>query len=342
MVPIATAIILQDHHSAGPFAVESLCPSAMSLQGSSRTAPVLGDATVVLSTTGKDRMLRLRGTVVQHESWDGHCINVSLRLRQMDADLEDQVQDIVAQHLERTRMPMIVVLDNGRLQAMGFHRQVHALGRHAVFAHNGLDALWVLERFSNAYSTVLVDQSFVEANGPEILVFLHDRYLDKRRVLVLPRSDSHEAEGGMIWSVHGVLTTPWTAESLQSALGIFPGRHDTASKRILFVDDEPAVLAGLQRRLRGDLRHHETVWVTSGEVALSEFTARPFDVVVSDLRMPGMDGVTLLRSIKSQCPESKRIVLSGYETYDGIEVADVVLHKPCPPDSLRLEVLGAP
>jgi CheY-like chemotaxis protein len=341
MIPIATAIILQDSHSAGPFAVESLCPGALSLRGPSRASPTLGEAMVVLTTPGQE-MLRLHGTVVQYEGWDDRCISVSLRLRPMDADLEDQVQDIVTRHLERSRMPMIVALDGGRLQALSFQRQVRALGRHAVFAQNSLDALWVLEKFSDLYGTVLIDHSFVEANGPEILVFLHDQYRDKRRVLVLPRGESRDAWDGTTWAVHEVLTTPWTAENLQSALGLFPGERTSASKRILFVDDEPAVLAGLQRRLRSDLRRHETVWVTSGEAALTEFRARPFDVVVSDLRMPGMDGVTLLRSIKSQSPQSKRIVLSGYESYSGIEVADVVLRKPCPADSLRLEVLGPP
>jgi len=86
----------------------------------------------------------------------------------------------------------------------------------------------------------------------------------------------------------------------------------------------------------------EAIWATSGQVALAEFRAHPFDVVVSDLRMPGMDGVALLRQIKEAAPTARRIVLSGYELPDSAGVADCVLHKPCPTEILREAVWGGP
>lgn len=56
---------------------------------------------------------------------------------------------------------------------------------------------------------------------------------------------------------------------------------------------------------------------------------------------PGMDGLALLNAIRGQAPRSKRIILSGCDAGAADGVADVVLHKPCPVDRLRLEVLGA-
>jgi CheY-like chemotaxis protein len=236
---------------------------------------------------------------------------------------------------------MIVVLDGGRLETPNVRRAFHALGREVVFAQNPLDALHFLEGFSDSYSTILIDYSFVRANGPEILPFLHDQYSSKRRLLVLPRFETSTIDmSSLTWSVHGVLTTPWTGEQLESALGLFHARSDRQSKRILFVDDEPAVLSGLQHRLRKYLGNYETVWVTSGEVALAESNARPFDVVVADLLMPGMDGLMLLRTIKGNAPQAKRVVLTGGDTHAAKDVADIVLRKPCSIDLLRMEVLG--
>jgi YesN/AraC family two-component response regulator len=107
------------------------------------------------------------------------------------------------------------------------------------------------------------------------------------------------------------------------------------------VDDEPAVLAALQIRMRKYLAGCDVSWTTSGEAALQEFKMRPFDVVVTDLRMPGMDGVSLLRAVKRASPAARRIVLSGHDLSGPFDLADCVLHKPCPPEVLRDAVLGA-
>jgi len=342
IVPIATAVVLQGSRTIGPFTVEDLSPQMVTVKGPSFGNLSLGKATVVLSLPGTRDLLRVKGTVAHFEWREGYCIGASIRLDDLEADLEDQIQDIVTRHLERSHMPMVVVLDSGRLERLGIRSFLHKLGRDVVFAQNSLDALWLLERFRDSYSTIVVDHAFVQANGPEILIFLHDQYLDKRRVLVVPQFEPVKSElSATVWAVHGILTSPWTHEQFETALGILPPRLSGRTKRILFVDDEPSVLSGLQHRLRKYLTNFETVWVTSGEVALSESKARPFDVIVADLRMPGMDGLALLRAIRAESPRSKRIVLSGCDTHVAKEVADVVLHKPCPIDSLRLEVIGA-
>jgi HD-like signal output (HDOD) protein len=110
-------------------------------------------------------------------------------------------------------------------------------------------------------------------------------------------------------------------------------------KRILFVDDENKILDGIRRSLRADRERWDVQFAVGGEAALQAFAVAPFDVIVSDMRMPGMDGATLLGHIRDRFPSTARIVLSGYS--DGgmatraIPVAHRFLAKPC--DGVELQ-----
>jgi YesN/AraC family two-component response regulator len=82
-------------------------------------------------------------------------------------------------------------------------------------------------------------------------------------------------------------------------------------KRILFVDDEVNMLQGL-RRMLNTMRHEwDMVFVESGQEALALLAQTPCDVIVSDMRMPGMDGVQLLTQVMERFPLTVRIILSG-------------------------------
>ena len=69
-----------------------------------------------------------------------------------------------------------------------------------------------------------------------------------------------------------------------------------AKKRIMFVDDEPAILTALRSFLRNDRDRGDMVFAVDGEHALAEPRKQPYDIV-SDTRMHGMEGVTALASI---------------------------------------------
>lgn len=83
-------------------------------------------------------------------------------------------------------------------------------------------------------------------------------------------------------------------------------------KRILFVDDEPNVLDGLKRMLRPQRDVWHMTFAGDGPAALDLLAAEQYDVIVSDMRMPGMDGATLLGMVCEKHPSVVRIILSGY------------------------------
>src|SRR5215475_7960999 len=109
--------------------------------------------------------------------------------------------------------------------------------------------------------------------------------------------------------------------------------------RVLFVDDEPAILMSLRNLLHRERRRWDMVFVGSGASALDEMRKEPFDVFVSDMRMPQMDGATLLTQIQDESPSTVRIVLSGYADREAIVRALPALHqllsKPCDTNTLR-------
>ncbi|MDB5970587.1 MAG: hypothetical protein JWQ90_3037 [Hydrocarboniphaga sp.] len=108
--------------------------------------------------------------------------------------------------------------------------------------------------------------------------------------------------------------------------------------RLLFVDDEPGILEALKNSLRKQRGRWDMVFVASGAAALQEMEKAPFDLVVSDMRMPQMDGAELLRRVKERYPATARMVLSGQaeqsEILRALPVTHQFLSKPCDPEQL--------
>ena len=80
----------------------------------------------------------------------------------------------------------------------------------------------------------------------------------------------------------------------------------------LFVDDEQNILDGLRRMLRPMAGEWRCQFVTCGARALEIMAEQPVDVIVSDMRMPGMDGAALLGRVRVMYPDTVRFVLSGH------------------------------
>jgi HD-like signal output (HDOD) protein/CheY-like chemotaxis protein len=110
-------------------------------------------------------------------------------------------------------------------------------------------------------------------------------------------------------------------------------------KRILFVDDEPNILQGLKRMLRSQRNEWDMAFAESGASALEMMEKERFDAVISDMRMPGMDGAELLEKVKQKHPETVRFVLSGHSDQElvmrSVGPSHQYLSKPCDPDKLK-------
>lgn len=103
--------------------------------------------------------------------------------------------------------------------------------------------------------------------------------------------------------------------------------------RLLFVDDEPNLLAGLRRMLRSERNQWEMEFAEGGEEALSKLQQQPVDIVISDMRMPRMDGAELLNQVQQRQPATARICLSGFSDgaliMRGLGSIHQYLNKPC-------------
>jgi CheY-like chemotaxis protein len=108
---------------------------------------------------------------------------------------------------------------------------------------------------------------------------------------------------------------------------------------ILFVDDEPAVLYSIRRSFRSQRFRWEMQFANSAAAALDVLAAGTVDVIVTDFRMPEMDGGQLLALVRERCPHTARLILSGYSgqqdalTAGGL--ADEYLNKPCSSEELE-------
>ena len=116
-------------------------------------------------------------------------------------------------------------------------------------------------------------------------------------------------------------------------------------RRILFVDDEPNVLLGLKRMLRSQRHEWDMAFAGGGAEGLTLMEKEPFDVVVSDMRMPGMDGAEFLTAVMSRYPDVVRLILSGHSEWElimkSVGPAHQYLTKPCAAEELKTTVAQA-
>ena len=114
--------------------------------------------------------------------------------------------------------------------------------------------------------------------------------------------------------------------------------NDAIKTRILFVDDEPNILKGLKRSLRPLRKYWDMTFAEGAENALTVLLENRFDVILTDMRMPGMDGSRLLEIVRKKYPAMVRIILSGHSDEDmimkSVKSAHQYLSKPCEKETL--------
>jgi putative nucleotidyltransferase with HDIG domain len=115
--------------------------------------------------------------------------------------------------------------------------------------------------------------------------------------------------------------------------------------RILFVDDEPRVLDGLRQSLRSKRKVWDLVFANGGQAGLQLLEQTAFDIVISDMRMPTMDGAEFMARVASRQPQVVRIILSGQMEEGAAARAAGVAHrflsKPCDSETLSETIVRA-
>src|ERR1700723_2871936 len=115
------------------------------------------------------------------------------------------------------------------------------------------------------------------------------------------------------------------------------------STRIVFVDDELNILQAMGRSFHGMRNEWNMEFLSSGAAALASLAKAPADVIVSDMRMPGMDGWQLLAEVKKRYPQTVRLVLSGHadpsSVMRAVGTAQLYLAKPCESGSLKAAIV---
>ncbi len=108
--------------------------------------------------------------------------------------------------------------------------------------------------------------------------------------------------------------------------------------RVLFVDDEPLILRGIENALLFAEYEWDTCFANSGEEAVTCLADSPFDVLVTDMKMPGLSGADVLSHAREHHPAMVRIVLSGECDQELAQRAMPLTHeyvsKPCDPEDL--------
>jgi HD-like signal output (HDOD) protein/ActR/RegA family two-component response regulator len=104
---------------------------------------------------------------------------------------------------------------------------------------------------------------------------------------------------------------------------------------ILFVDDDQYLLQSLRRHMHALEAQWDCEFSNDASAAIALLREKPFDVVVSDMRMPGTDGAQLLQKVREIQPGAIRVILSGYteekSLFRSVSIAHQYLSKPCEP-----------
>jgi DNA-binding NtrC family response regulator len=121
-----------------------------------------------------------------------------------------------------------------------------------------------------------------------------------------------------------------------------------AKRHVLVIDDDAVVGRSFNRVLSD--KGYEVDTALNGEEALKDIEAQDYDVVFTDIRMPGMDGLEVAERIKARCPWTPIVVITGYGTEENEAKASVLgvsgfVRKPLTPDmieSITLKALEKP
>ena len=238
--------------------------------------------------------------------------------------------------MQEPKANILVVDDDVNLRELLIDT-LDAIGYSASGAVDGIEALQKLKE--EKIDLVISDIKMPGIDGVALLKKVR-RYYPNLPVLFITGVASPEIIGRA--SPDGFLAKPFRFTHLEELIeDALTGKSEKVVKqirRVMVVDDDDLFREMLADALRFD--DYIPVAVPSGEEALKELTHGTVDAVIADIKMPGMDGITLLKKVKEQFPEMPVILITAFFSQDeagrksGRTEANGFLRKPFKPDNI--------
>lgn len=229
---------------------------------------------------------------------------------------------------------ILVVDDDDRIRSL-LMDTLSALGYDALGAKDGEEALSLLE--TEKFDLVIADVRMPKISGLSLLKSIKSKNPLLPVLIITGYNFTYTKDQAMEGGADGFLAKPFRIgkieELMRKALGFKRTEKDKPYrlKKILVVDDDDQLRDMLLEVLSS--LDYFPIGVKDGEEALSQLKIQDFDLVVSDIRMPKMDGLALLKSIKEKAPELPVVMITGFPSICPVqkvmqEGADGYLAKP--------------
>jgi DNA-binding NtrC family response regulator len=229
---------------------------------------------------------------------------------------------------------ILVVDDDDRIRSLLLDT-LSALGYHALGAKDGEEALSMLEK--EKLDLVITDVRMPKINGLSLLKAIKSRNPLLPVLIITGYNFTYTKDQAMEGGADGFLAKPFRIgkmeELMRKALGVkgTTGDKPYRLKKILVVDDDEQLRDMLLEVLTS--LDYFPIGVEDGEEALSQLKIQDFDLIISDIRMPKMNGLSLLKSIKNADGEIPVVLITGFPSTCPVqkamqEGADGYLAKP--------------
>jgi DNA-binding NtrC family response regulator len=246
----------------------------------------------------------------------------------------EQIQEQV-----RTKAPEILVMEDETSLAKGLRMILEKEGYHVDTAFTGHSAMDALRR--KGFDLLVADLRLPDMDGMDIIREVREKRPDTKTIVITGYPSVSSAVDAMKLGVSDYLPKPFWDEEFKEAVekalkggkevhlkhepDIVQGRSgmkpegrvlDTARKqsperpKVLVMEDEPSLAQGLKTVL--SKQGYEVELANTGLRALASLGMKRFDILVADLRLPDMDGIDVLRTVKETRPETQVIVITGY------------------------------
>ena len=243
----------------------------------------------------------------------------------------------------------ILLVDNEKDFVSSTEKLLSRRGFKVDVATSGEEARAACE--ANYFEVVVLDISMPDSDGHDLFYSLKQMYTHTQFIILTGHGNVERAFEMSTDGLFAYLTKPCDIDELAGIILAAAGKsmgmqEQTALKKkiicsVLLIDDEKEYLVSMQKVL--NRRGFNVLTAAGGQEGLLVLDTHDIDVVVVDLKMPGMDGLDVLSSIKKKFPKVEVILLTGHGAADSavkgmsLGAFDYLL-KPHNPDELALKI----